>query len=283
MRFFRPAEPEAVASDADDDGAPEDAFQTPLHTHAWGELAVSYYCVQARAVAPWLTSWCFNRRLDEAHMERIKADLLTQRSPHLMGVIQAVRDQTRALRIINGQHRLRAVADVLRGDLDMSFDMPLVFEIYDVPLASLDDVDADMHVVEDLFRRANHSLNYVPEDDHDLFCRKVVKAMRQDPLLGRGVVDKAAGRVLRPRILAKDMYELLKAHLPRDHGPLDAVLQAVKRTNVDLSMMPNIRLFGRHAPAEAKAKQRARAAELGFFLNLDSKYAPEVWIAALTT
>jgi len=263
--------------------APEDLFQTPLHSHPWNTCMVSYYAVQARTVAPYLSSWCFNRRLDVPHMEQIKHDLSTQRTPHLMGAIQAVRDQSKNVRIINGQHRLKAIEEILRDDLDMTFDVPLLFEIYDVPVLSMDDIDADTHIVEDLFRRANNSLNYVPEDDHELFCRKVVKAMQQDTALRKGIVDKTTGRVLRPRILAKDLFELVKTHLPRTHGSLDDVLQAIKRINVDIAMMPNVRLFGRHTPSDAKTKQRTKATELGFFLNLDSKYTPDVWLASLTS
>lgn len=281
LRFFTQA-PDVEEADVDVD-APEDLFQEPLHSHPWNTCTVSYHCVKARSVAAYLSSWCFNRRMSESHMSDIKNDLVTQRAPHLMGAIQLVRDQSKNVRVINGQHRLKAIEEIMRSDLDMSFDMPLFFEIYDVPIVSIEDIESDTRIVEDLFRRANNSLNYTPEDDHELFCRKVVKAMQQDPTLQKGIVDKTNGRVLRPRILAKDLYELVKEHMPRDHGSLNDVIQSIKRINVDISMMPNVRLFGRHTPADTKIKQRTKATEIGFFLNLDSKYTPDVWLASLAS
>jgi hypothetical protein len=282
LRFFKQPVKQPEPEEEEHVDTPENLFhEPPLHSHSWNTYTVSYYCVKARTVAPYLSSWCFNRRMNEVHMNDIKNDLVTQRTPHLMGAIQLVRDQSKNVRVINGQHRLKAIEEILRADLDMTFDMPLFFEIYDVPIVSMEDIESDTRIIEDLFRRANNSLNYTPEDDHELFCRKVVKAMQQDTTLQKGIVDKTTGKVMRPRILAKDLYELLKEHMPREHGSINDVIQSIKRINVDISMMPNIRLFGRHAPSEMKTKQRAKATENGFFLNLDSKFTPDVWIASL--
>lgn len=273
-------EPEDDNEQENTDDLATDVFSSPIATQTWGTRTVSYHFKSVRDVAPYLSSWCFNRTLDQVHKNRIKDDLLQQTHPHLMGTIQVVRDLKHNCRVVNGQHRIKAIEEIIREDVDMTFQMNMMFEVYDLPLEDIDDIDDDNHHdIEKLFMTANASLNFRPDDDHDLFCKKIVMAMLQDPLLKKGLVDKTTGTVLRPRLLVKELYENFKKHLPPNHKmTIEGIITRVKQINVQLSTMPNIKLFGRNNPAEAKLRQREKAKELGFYLNLNSRYPPEIWI-----
>lgn len=255
--------------------------ETPLARQSWNDKTCSYYFKQIREVAPFLSTWSFNRNLNVDHKNSLKSSLLQSSNPHLMGTIQCVRDQQQHIRVINGQHRLQALLEVLREDLTMTFNMGVMFEVYDIPIDDMRNIDIDVHTIEEIYETANKSLAFNPEQETDLYCRFIIKAMNQDPVLKKGLVDKDDGKVYRPRILSKQLYEEFKAYIsPQLKLPVPEVIQRIKQINVDLSLMSSKQLFGRSKETlgKSKAAQRERAAKIQFFLNLDSKYPPSVWI-----
>lgn len=268
-----------ILDDADADvGATYDAFTDPIATQKWNDHTVSYYFKSIRDVAPYLSTWRFNRKINEDHKNTLKAALIATPHPHLMGTIQVMRDKKGNCRVMNGQHRIVATLEILEADINMEFNMNIMFEVYDTSINDLNDY-ADHEDAEQLFKIANTSLALEPEDEHDVFCRKLVNAMGQDKVLSKGLVDKTVGTVHRPRIVTKTMFELFKQHLPSNHGmEISDIINKMKQINVQFSLMPNVELFGRHQPADAKQKQRAKAHQIGFFLNLDCKYTPADWI-----
>lgn len=267
-----------IEDDAVDVSSTCDAFAEPLATQLWNHHMVSYYFKSVREVAPYMTSWRFNRSINENHKNQIKDALKTHKKPHLMGTIQVMRDKKGNCRVMNGQHRMIACLEILKEDIDMTFDMSLMFEVYDTSIDDLNDYK-EHDDAEHLFKIANTSLALQPEDEHDLFCKKLVNAMGKDNILSRGIVDKPMGSVHRPRILTKAMFEYFKDLLPRDHNKqVDELIDKMKKINVQLSLMTDLELFGRSVPAESKRKQRAKAHDLKFFLNMDCKYTPLEWI-----
>jgi hypothetical protein len=264
----------------------EDIFRHPIASQVWKndthERFVHYYFMSIRDVAPHLMTWCFNRKLDKEHKDNIKKDLLSQTHPHLMGTIQVVRDKQKKCKVVNGQHRLKAIQEIIQDDLNMTFHMNVMFEVYDLPVQNIDDIEENMEDIEMIFKTANKSLNFVPEDDHDLFCRKIVTQMASDPLLKKGIVDRSIGNVNRPKILMKDLYEDLKTYLPSDLGTsIEDILIAIKKINVDLSMKTIKDMYGRVQPAIRKMRQHEKAKQMGFYLNLDGRFPPSVWIPML--
>ncbi len=274
-------------SDSEENDKQFNVFQKPLCVQQWGEnIMVSYYFLSIRDVAPHLSSWCFNRKMDDKHKENIKKDLLSKSNPHLMGSIQVIRDKKLNCRIINGQHRLSVIQEIIKEDIDFNFQMNLMFEVYDCNIEDIDDVsDAEMHKnIESIFKIANNSLNLKPEQDHDILCKQIVIAMMKDPLLKRGIVDKTVGDVNKPKISAKLLFELLKSLLQSDKIDMSVpeIITRIKKINANISTTPFIKLFGRHNPAQSKQKQFEKAKELGFYLNLSSRMTPDVWIEMIS-
>lgn len=276
----------SIAIVADHDDTEFNVFKHPIATQPWGsDTTVSYFFMSAREAAPYLVTYRFNRKIDVRHKNEIKQDLIKNHNPHLMGTIQIIRDKRNNCRIINGQHRVAAILEIIEEDIDMKFNISLMFEVYDINADNVNDY-ADHNSVEHLFKIANKSLALPPEDEDDKHYKQLMFAISKDKLLSGGIVDKPSGTVRRPRILAKELYEKFKERLPvtvfRD-TKTDDIIRRIKEVNVRLSLMTNQELFGRSNPAEAKLRQLDKARELGFFLNLECKYPPATWIPLITT
>jgi len=279
---------EDAKADSDEDDTPLDIFSQPFAVQTWGaDTQVSYHFLSIRDVAPHLSSWCFNRKMDEEHKNTIKDNLLSNENPHLMGSIQIVRDKSMKCRVLNGQHRLAAIQEIIKDDFNMEFQMNVMFEVYNVNIEDIDDVsNINAHdTIADIFKIANNSLNMKPEQDHDIFCKQIMIAMMNDSLLKKGIMDKTSGNVYRPRISAKLLYELFKTYLPTECLDLDIqeIIMRIKKINVKISTMPFIELYGRHTPAQQKISQFEKAKKLGFYLYLESKMTPDIWIELLNT
>lgn len=256
-------------------------FKTPLFTFVWEKgCTISLYVENVRTVAPYLNIWSYNRKLNKEHKDKIK-EALVDRHPYFLGSIQVVRDRSNNMRVINGQHRLKAIEEKIIVDIDMEFNMDIIFEVIDIPLEDMDNIEEDTSVIDELFKKANISLNMVPEDDKDIFCKKLVNAMVEDNLLKKGIKDKTTGSVYRPRIVKKDLYEAFKEYIPDDHLTIENCIKRIKEINNGISRMSDKDLFGRINPSESKLKQRERAIKIGFYLNIDSTMKPETWIKLL--
>ena len=193
LSFFKKAAPkdsdseEYSSHEEEETDEPLDIFNKPLAFQQWGtDTVVSYHFLSVRDVAPHLSSWCFNRKLDSSHKDGIKVALSNVESPHLMGAIQVIRDRNMKTRILNGQHRIKAIQELIMEDLEMHFQMRIMFEVYDIDIDDIDDLDSSHTLIEKMFKIANNSLNMAPEQDHDLYCKRLVMAMMNDPLLKKG-------------------------------------------------------------------------------------------------
>ena len=204
-------------SDSDSDTSyTEDIFTNlvatnTLHGTSMNDIEVQYYFMPIRNIIHLLHTWCFNRTINVDHKNTIKEAII--KSKHLMSTIQIVRDSYGNTRVINGQHRIKAIQEIIKGDLEMEFDMNVMFEVYNVPI-DLENFDEDQDLIEWLFKQANNNLNVKLEDDHEMFCRKVIQTMMNEPVFKKGLVDKPTGTVHRPRLLTRELYEALLEHLP---------------------------------------------------------------------
>lgn len=263
-----------------------DILTQPIATHKWKNTTVSYYHEEARHAVANITTWSFNRNLNVAHKDAIKKALQKDiQSAHLMGTIQAVRDKKKQIRIINGQHRLKAIEDVIREDIDMKFSLKLMFEVYDIDVNDLEDITEDHKDIDALFKTANKSLNFDLKDDINVICRNIVVQSKKDKVLGQCIIDKKEGTVHKPKFVTKDYYEIFKEAYPSGGWGMDAeeIVKRIKEINVYISMLSNKQLFGSDIVSIQKQNQLSRARKLNFYLNIDSKYSPSVWIQWLKT
>jgi hypothetical protein len=236
---------------------------------------ISYYFIECRKIGRYLSSWCFNRKIDIEHKEKIKKDLKNQKNYHLMGTIQLIRDLKKQIRVVNGQHRLKAIEEILIDDIDNKFTMKIMFELYDLSIIDLcDPSDKEQELIEEVFETANKSLAMKFDNNHhDIFCKEIMKKLCKDNVLKNGIVD-TDGKVYKSRISKKEFFEKIKEYLNCNLGlSSDQIIIRMKQINSQIKMMDNITLFGRDKPSQGFAHEH------GFYLNIDDYYAcPEKWL-----
>ena len=241
---------------------------------------ISYYLKDSNKICRFLSSWCFNRKIDQQHKNKIKEEIKSQSKHYLMGSIQVIRDKMNQIRVINGQHRLKAIEEIIREDLDNTFEMKILFECYDLEIQDITNPnEEEQEEIEKIFKTANKSLNMNPEEDHDIFCKKLIQLLCKDPVLGKGIIEVSKSeKVTKGKILKKEMFEMLKENLIIK-GSVDHVFLRIKEINKKISLMENKQLFGREKPAKLRLRKLTYAQELGFFLNFDEHYAtPHKWL-----
>ena len=231
------------------------------------------YVCDARTLFRLVDNWSFNRSVRDHHVQSIYNDLKNMRHPHLLGTIKIVRNPEKEHRIIDGQHRLLAIRQILEEDEAMTWNMDVVVEMYEV-----DDIKYGSEVF-DLYIKANRNMNMDPEDSLDMEIINIVNGMCQDKILSMGIVDKQDGSVYRPRISKKDLYEQFKDHYkPLEKIKVEHIVHKVKEINRKLGLVSHRNMFGERS-VQRVSHQKRKADELKFYLNMaESKYPPKIWI-----
>lgn len=240
---------------------------------AFDGIPMALYSFDARRICQHLDVWAFNRVVNEEHVNNMHLNLLKQKHPHFMGTIKAIMDNDNdTLQITDGQHRLHVMNKYFNGDVEVK-DFKVLVEVYHVP--SIDDP-----IVFELYRIANLNLNVKMEDDVNMFLAQVVNALAADPSLSKGIVDRNIGKVNKPRIAKKQLYEHFKEHFKTKDMKLsvDDIVNRVKALNVMIYEKPHSEVYGRKDPAEKHRIQRARAENYRFYLNMNGRFGPEKWI-----
>lgn len=245
-------------------------------SYVFDNIKLSLYKYDAKTFCQDFDVWSFNRKLRSEHVENIYKDLCDQKIPYLMGSIKAIRDETNQIRIIDGQHRLQALKMYIENNVEKS--VSILVEMYRVP-------SLDSDIVFELFKIANNNLNVTVEDEIDMFVVNLVNKLMSDPELSKGIIDKNDGRVYRPRISKKMLYEELKKNLKAEHMTLSVqlVVDRIKMINKHISKLDCLQLFGRKETSQTNVNVRCNAAKYGFFLNMTGKYPPERWIEMISS
>lgn len=221
-----------------------------------------------------LDVWSFNRKLNQEHVDNIYYGLCKQKQPHLIGTFKVIKDASNEMKVIDGQHRLHALRQFVEAKPNVEFT--IFVEIYNV--SCLNDP-----VVFDLFKMANTNLNINVEDDLNVFVADLVNKLAEDPVLSKGIIDRNEGRVLRPRISKKELYEVLKTNLKIQHlnQPVDVLVTKIKDMNYHISRMSYLQLFSRREPCQKKINMKCNADRYSFYLNIEGNYSIEKWIDEL--
>lgn len=262
-------------------------FDKPVHSTIWSSpefennIIVDIHMLSARKVIPYLSTWSFNREINIVHKLQIKKSLLQQKSPYLIGSIQIARDKTGNYKVINGQHRLHSLQEIINEDLEMKFDINCIFEVFSLNISDITNPSlSECTLIEKLFKLANSSLNFEKKDSVDSFCRDIILSLRGDEIYKNNIVDTEK-LVYRPSINMKDFYENLKKYLPKKlyEMKVEEVVNMIKKKNNELSRINPNELYKNPKKSE---KQYEKALNKRFFLNLsESRFGPDRWITEL--
>jgi hypothetical protein len=240
----------------------------------FNNIEMQLYKFRVQDIISSLDVWSFNRELNQEHVDNIFTGLCCQQQPHLIGTFKVVRDEYNDMKVIDGQHRLQALKKF--GEIHKDKHISIFVEMYNV--TTLNDP-----VVFDLFKLANTNLNINVEDNLNVFVAELVNKLAEDQVLSKGIIDKNDGRVNRPRISKKELYEVLKKNLKIHHlnQPIDVLVKKIKDMNYHISRMSYLQLFSRREPCQKKINMKCNAERYSFYLNIEGNYSIEKWIDEL--
>jgi hypothetical protein len=253
---------------------PTDVFHfvnLPNEFLEWDSAIRVYHFLQSSRLIPHLDSWSYNRPLQVKQVDKIKDILRGQKHPHLMGSIQCLQDKDHRTKIINGQHRWKAVEELMKEDPE--FSLVLSFEVYQFN-KSLDDVSYQPRLKR-LLTASNDSTTFDLEQLPTDYQRELVEELCR--LYPKGIKDTTT-RVHRPCITKKDCSELFQHLSIQSSERVQEIITKIQAKNSELATWTLQKMYGRAKPAEAKINHWNKAKEINFYLNLDGKCKPEVWI-----
>lgn len=238
-------------------------------------IKLSLYKFDMLTIIDDLNVWAFNRKLNLEHIDSMYNAFIQQKYPHMMGTIKVVKAKGDELQVIDGQHRIAMIEKYINEG--NTGPINVYIEVYHVQ-------SLDHPSVFTLFKMANTNLNVTVEDDVNLHIAEIVNALVSDAILGKGIVDKSAGKVQKPRISKKELYELLKDNIRAQDIKLSVsdTVRRIKEINEEISTMDNLQLFRRRHPSDKNVNFKAKADELHFYLNLPGQYNPKNWIQRLS-
>jgi hypothetical protein len=238
------------------------------------DIRLEVYKFDAQDIVSTLDVWSFNRKLNKDHVQSIYEGLCSQNHPHLIGTIKVIKDMFGDMKVIDGQHRVQALR--MLCDTHPDNHIFIFVEMYHVQ--SLDD-----DIVFQLFKIANTNLNINVDDDLNMFVVELVNKLATDAELSKGIIDKNDGRVNRPRISKKEMYEALKTNLKMNHlnQSIDLLVSKIKATNTKIGKMSYLELFSRREPSQKRINMKCNADKYGFYLNMEGNFNIDKWISEL--
>lgn len=131
--------------------------------------------------------WACQRDLNISHVKNLELSILER--GYLLGTFKVIRNKNGEIRLIDGQHRVTALQNIM--DNDAKFDCDSIIELYDVE--SFEDEEATK-----LFLDANNTLN-ITKKDTTLDLQNVLRYfVKEYPAI---IIDvKEGSRCNRPRI-----------------------------------------------------------------------------------
>jgi hypothetical protein len=236
-----------------------------------------------------LTVWDYNRYLNTKHKDIIKATLFAQREPIIHGEICIVCDNIYRGVVINGQHRLAAIKELIAEHRPTKYDIKLclrIIKLNDVANIMSDSPDV-IKIIANVYEIINMTLPMHYNNVRELKAIELADALAAaSSNISIGIVRNFSGKTVhKPRITYKAMKDYIYKYLPKDFSSINAktFTEAAQLKNNELMALSCSELYGRANPAADKEKHHAKACAIKFYLNLDGRGSPDRWLPLLFT
>lgn len=195
--------PVVEASDSDFESEEEEEVNEPENeSDILGNLMfenqhVKFYLSNAKRFVN-IQIWAGQRPLDNEHIKSLARELTKQ--GHVVGTFKVVRSSDGKVRLLDGQHRIYAIKEILK--IQPNFNCDLIIELYET-----DRLESNSTLR--LFEKANNVLNVKPEDmPHKSALSIVDKLSTAFKLIFKDLEEDQ--RCNRPYIHKRKLFQKLK-------------------------------------------------------------------------
>jgi len=220
-----------------------------------------------------LQSYTWQRSTNPEHIKNIEQSLREMNKPLLIGTIKVIKCNS-VYYVYDGQHRLEALGNVLRDDINMIWNPVINMEIYHFPTeTNIKKSEIALY----LFKCANKTLSFDKINDSvNDFFKDFLEELVKDKMFVDNIMETDK-KINRPKISISELYRELKQYYKPDLYPsIPELIDIFKQKNNHFSTMKEVELIKRGTTRENYLK--AKTAK--FFLNLAS-YPPSKWIPEL--
>lgn len=229
--------------------------------------------IKASQSISFLSQWNDNRSLDLKHKEEIKQGLIEENIPYLFGKITLIADKNVRLIVIDGQHRIEAIKELLNEKKD--FDCIIDYTIYQiVDLDNIDNINSDIKdEINKIFNIVNKSLPINCEDKKESKSKELTECL-SSYFNNNGVINiriTNGEMPQKPCISHKSLKDIIFNALPLEFENIckKKFVKYVAILNDKYDKMTIQEFYGRKNPSQQKVKQHQKASERKFYLNLD--------------
>jgi hypothetical protein len=182
---------------------------------------VKLYKTQAKNFVNNVQIWVGQRPLNNEHIKSLAREFTNQE--HVIGTFKVVRSQDGNIRLLDGQHRVNAIKEILK--LQPEFNCDLLIELYEI-----DRLESNSALR--LFEKANNVLNVKPEDMPNKNALAIVnKLSSQFKLIFKNI--EQGKRCVRPYINENKLIEKLKNAFQKYDIDEDILYQKILERNED--------------------------------------------------
>jgi len=218
-----------------------------------------------------LAPYTWNRPINEVHVKTIELALREMKVPHLIGTIKVIHCNNKFY-VYDGQHRIAALSNVLKDDIDMIWNIEINMEIYQF---TGEKNIQENEIAQYLFDCANKTIAFEKiRDAVDPFIKDFLIQLVKDPLFIDNIKDEKCSR---PKISTSDLYKALKTYYkPKEYPSILDLIKIIKQKNNELCLMSKDELMAGSGAVLTDANY-TKAKKSKFFLNL-ATYPPSKWI-----
>jgi hypothetical protein len=235
-------------------------------------------------VIVYTTSWCYNRKVNDEKVEELYKSLQEGNYiiPFILHAVYDVKhEDSRKIRILDGQHRVKAIEKFIANDIHGDCNHYVWICLYKIDHTETNNTKQ----VLELFKKINNNRVFTDEELPDTFIIDLVNAICNIPLFKKKDVIKLNSQhnhSHQPRIHKKELNTFLNCHkdfLQNSHKSTEELIENIQIINNKLSMKTYEELFMPRMRSKENEKRWKKAVSLRFFLNLrDSRYPFHEWI-----
>jgi len=204
--------------------------------------------------------WSYNRGIDIKHYEKISDELQKMKKPFLIGSIKIVKDSMNNFRIIDGQHRIKAIREVKLNKPEFIMDVQI--DVYPVADCNYDSE------ISTLFKLANSNKNVSESEIPNDIIIKAIDSLKTRHF-PKKILDKKKGqRANHPNITTNELYECIKESNIIIEYDLDekSLIDAIVNYNIKCCSSTFEELFSKDNKKNKLLFERAKRNK--FFLGL---------------